>query len=67
VKAILRAEEEFFHRVWYDRKLMLLERMREGRETISPELKKSMLKGMRYTEKKYGKRTLGPYDKFEWG
>ncbi len=67
VKAILKAEEEFFYRVWYDRKLMLLERIRERRETISPELKKGMLKGMRYTEKKYGKRTLGPYDKFQWG
>jgi restriction endonuclease len=67
VKAILKAEEEFFYRVWYDRKLMLLERIRERRETISPELKKGMLQGMRYTEKKYGKRTLGPYDKFQWG
>jgi hypothetical protein len=67
VKAILKAEEESFNRVWYERKLVLLERIREGRETISPELKKRMFKAMRDTEKKYGKKNLGPYDKFEWG
>lgn len=67
VKAILKAEEEFFNRVWYDRKLVLLELIREGRETISPEIRKGMFKAMREVEKKYGKHTLGPYDKFEWG
>jgi Restriction endonuclease len=67
VNTILKAEAEFFDRVWYDRKLVLLELIKEGRETISPDIKKGMFKAMREVEKKYGKNNLGPYDKFEWG
>jgi hypothetical protein len=67
VKAILKAEAEFFDRVWYDRKLVLLELINEGRETIPPDIEKGMFKAMREVEKKYGKNNLGPYDKFEWG
>ena len=67
VKTILKAEDRIPDRVWYDRKLVLLELIKEGRETISPDIKKGMFKAMREVEKKYSKNNLGPYDKFEWG
>ena len=67
--AILEAEREFMEVIWYDRKLMLLQRLKEGAEVIDPEIYKGMLAAMRATEKKYGKRKLRNYyhDDFGWG
>jgi hypothetical protein len=68
-KAILEAEKEFMDVIWYDRKLVLQQNVKEGKETIDPEIKKGMLAGMRAVEKKYGKKKLRNYyhDDFEWG
>lgn len=68
-KAILEAEREFMDVIWYDRKLVLLENLKEGTETIDPEIKKEMLAAMRAVEKKYGKKKLRNYyhNDFEWG
>jgi hypothetical protein len=68
-KAILEAEAEFMDVIWYDRKLVLLENLKDGTETIDSEIKKGMLAGMRRVEKKYGTKKLREYyhNDFEWG
>jgi len=68
-RAILEAESEFMDVIWYDRKLVLLQNIKEGKETIDPKIKKGMLTSMRRVEKKYGKKRLRNYyhNDFEWG
>ena len=68
-RAILEAEREFMDVIWYDRKLVLFQNLKEGKETIDPEIKKGMLAAMRTVEKKYGKKKLRNYyhNDFEWG
>ena len=56
--AILEAQEEFFDVIWYDRKLVLLENIREGTESNTPEVHQAMLAAMRRVEKKYGKSKI---------
>ncbi|MDP3553363.1 DUF4062 domain-containing protein [Methylocystis sp.] len=67
--AILAAENEFRDVIWYDRKLVLQENLKEGTETIDPEIEKGMLEAMRRVEKRYGKRKLRSHysNDFEWG
>ncbi len=70
VPEILKAEGEFFDRIWYDRKLVLQHNVRSGEETIDPEIKKGMLAAMKRVEAKYGgRKALRSYykDDFEWG
>ena len=69
IKEILKWENEFFDVIWYDRKRVLQQKLREGTETITPEIKKGMLAAMRRAEEKYGKKRLRNYykDTFEWG
>jgi hypothetical protein len=68
-KSILAAEQEFMDVIWYDRKLLLQQRLKDGSDTIDPKIEKGMLAAMRKTEKKYGKRKLRNYyhNDFEWG
>lgn len=68
-KAILAAEQEFMEVIWYDRKLVLLQKVKEGAETVTPQIKKMMLDHVRALEKKYGKTKLRNYyhNTFEWG
>lgn len=68
--AILEAEQEFFDVIWYDRKLVMIENLKSGKETIDPEIQKGMRQAMRAVEKKYGgKKKLRSYynDDFGWG
>jgi hypothetical protein len=68
--AILAAEEEFFEVIWYDRKLMLQQAIKQRtHEKLDPEIEKGMLAAMRSVERKYGKKRLRNYyhDDFEWG
>jgi hypothetical protein len=69
IDAILKAEQEFMDVIWYDRKLVLQQRLKEGAETIMPDIKKGMLAAMRRVEKKYGKKNLRNHyrDDFGWG
>ena len=69
IKKILQAEEEFSDVIWYDRKLVLQRKLKEGTEKINPEIKKGMLASMRRLEAKYGKKELRSYynDDFGWG
>ena len=52
IKDILKAEQEFHDVIWYDRKLVLEQNLKEGKETIDPEIKKGMLAAMRRAEAK---------------
>ena len=69
--SILKAENEFFDRIWYERKLDYLWNIKEGREKKpTPEIKKGMRAAMRRVEKKYGgKKALFAYYQydFDWG
>ena len=56
--AILKAEEEFFDRIWYDRKLVLQDNVKRGRETIDPEIKKGTLAAMKRVEASTAARRL---------
>jgi hypothetical protein len=71
VNNILKAEKEFMDRIWYDRKLLLIQAIKEGRaKPINPEIKKGMRASMKRVEQEYGgKRALMNYykDDFEWG
>ena len=69
IKDILKAEQEFNDVIWYDRKLLLQQNLKAGKETISPEIKKGMLAAMRRAEAKYGKKKIRNYykDDFGWG
>jgi hypothetical protein len=66
---ILKWEEEFRDVIWYDRKRVLQQKVREGTETMTPEIKKLMVASMRKAEARYGKKRLRNYykDTFEWG
>jgi hypothetical protein len=64
---ILAAEQEMFDRVWYDRKLVLEDKLARGEEEIRPDILAGMRKYMREVEAKLGEDNLGPYDDFEWG
>ena len=68
ITQILKAEDEFFDRVWYDRHQILLHLEREGKTKTATEIMKGAKKGalLRW-EKKYGKKNLGPYSDFDWG
>jgi hypothetical protein len=65
---VIAAEQEFFDRVWYNRKMVIEERMANGeREQLSDDILQVMRAACLKLEEKYGKDNLGPYDDFEWG
>lgn len=64
VKAILKAEEEFVDRIWYDRQQALI---RLGKAKTRAAFIRGMQASARIVEKKYGKKNLGPHNDFEWG
>jgi|SRR5450756_489802 hypothetical protein len=69
VNEILKWEDEFCDVVWYDRKCVLEQKVKEGHETMTPEIMKMMRASMRKLEIKHGKKKLRKYykDTFEWG
>jgi PIN domain len=60
---IREAEEEMFDRVWYERKLVGMQR--EGAE--GEHYRALSATGRARVEAKYGVENLGPYTEFEWG
>ena len=67
-RSILTAADEFTDVIWYDRKLVLLQNLKGGSETITSEIKKGMFKAMRRTEHKCKKKLRNYYkNDFEWG
>jgi hypothetical protein len=68
-KDIIKAQKEFWDKVWWNRHQNWLYRLSTGEEKITPELETifaTARKAARRIEKKYGKKNLG-WDDFEWG
>jgi len=65
--AILKAESEFYDRVWYDRHKLTIEMHRSGKRKLKRDVLRSAKKGARAIEKRYGKKNLGPYSDVDWG
>lgn len=55
--AVLEAEKEFFDVIWYDRKLVLLQNIKEGTEKNTPEIHKAMLAAMRQLKRNTERRS----------
>ena len=65
---ILAAEQEYFDKVWYVRKLILEEATEDGRgEPLPAGLQAQMQAAMRKVEERYGVENLGPWDDWGWG
>ncbi len=65
---ILEAEQEYFDKVWYVRKLVLEEKIEAGEhEPLSSELSDHMHAAMRAIEERYGRENVGPWDDWYWG
>ncbi len=68
-KAILKAYNEFWDKVWWNRHQVWLQKIKSGEESLTaqqrPILKKA-IKAAKRIERKYGKKNLG-WDDFEWG
>jgi hypothetical protein len=62
-KEMREAEEEMFDRVWYERKLVGMQR--DGTE--GEHYRALSASGRAEVEAKYGVENLGPYTEFEWG
>ncbi len=67
VNQLLKAEHELFEKIWYDRHQLLRQLKAEGKEKVDEEVWKGARRAAAKVEKKYGKKNLGPYDKFDWG
>lgn len=64
---ITKAEEEFFDRVWYYRKIIMFERIKDGKETIRPDILAGCKASMKRVREKYGKGVGRYMDDWEWG
>lgn len=65
---ILQAEQEFFDKVWYVRKLILKEKVEAGeREPLPPGGMDAIEASMRAIEERYGAENVGPWDDWGWG
>lgn len=65
---ILAAEQEFFDKIWYVRKLILEEKIEAGEHAPLPsETVNRMRVTMRSIEERYGVENVGPWDDWGWG
>jgi pyrimidine deaminase RibD-like protein len=68
-KGILRAYNEFWDKVWWNRHQVWLQRIKSGQEPLTKEQKPVLeraKKAAKRIERKYGKKNLG-WDDFDWG
>jgi hypothetical protein len=65
---IIEAEQEFFDKVWYVRKLIMREKIEDGDEDpLSEEMNERVDAAMRAVEERYGVDNVGPWDDWGWG
>ena len=64
---IIRMEQEFFDKIWFDRHLTLKYRVEQGIESVDPKIWKDAIAAAETIIEKYGEDNLGPYSDFEWG
>lgn len=65
---IVAAEDEYFNRVWHERKLVMFMNIEEGRDTIAPELMAHIEQAIKDIKVEYGEDSIRPVnDDFEWG
>lgn len=65
---IIEAEQEFFDKVWYVRKLIMREKIEDGDEDpLSEEMNERVDAAMRAVEERYGVDNVGPWDDWRWG
>lgn len=64
---IVDAVSELLDKVWYNRHLVLREKVKKSTEKVDSKIWKGALQSARKVEKRYGKAALGPYDDFDWG
>lgn len=62
------AVEEFFDRVWHERKLVMRENIKTGVEDMPPrDIMRDMLLAMTRVQRKYGQDNLEVQSDFDWG
>ena len=68
IKILRNAEQELYDKIWYDRHQMYKELLNSKND---PQIAKNLWPGAHKTEKniekRYGKKSLGPWSGFEWG
>lgn len=64
---ILKAEEEFADRIWYDRNCLVADKCPERINSAPLHLIENLCKEMTAVENRYGLDNLGPYSDMEWG
>ena len=66
IESIIKAEEEFSDKIWYDHHQLLKSGGHFSKNTPKDIIKGAFSSAKR-VEKKYGKKNLGPHSDFEWG
>jgi hypothetical protein len=64
---ILEAIDLLWHQVWYNRHMILRQRVADGAERVDPKVWKLALASARRVKEKYGQKNLGPWHDFDWG
>jgi hypothetical protein len=67
IDEIAEMANEFCEKIWFDRHLVLREKIESGKETCDPEIWKGALASAERVITKYGIENLSPYSKFDWG
>ncbi|HWA95063.1 MAG TPA: restriction endonuclease [Terracidiphilus sp.] len=62
-----KAEDEYFTRVWYDRHMMFMKRVKEGRDSAPPDIINGAKAAAAKARKKYGTSISKLKTDFEWG
>jgi len=61
------ALSEFLDKIWYNRHLILREKVENGTTKVVPRIWKGALRSAKRVENQYGLENLGPWSDFEWG